>query len=441
MKPRALALAAATLTVGLVGMRAQTARHVYAIRGARVVTLAGPPLPQATVVIEEGKIAAVGPEVAIPAGAEVIDGQGLQVYPGIFDAVTQIGLEEIPAVRATVDTVELGRFNPELVAADAVNPTSEHIFVTRADGITHVLTVPGLGRFAGGENLLGGQASAIELDGWTNQQMVLQRAVALVVNWPSLETRRFNPETFQASERPFAEVRREYERRVNELADWVEKAQHYAQAMQQLPAGSFPRDLKLEAMVPYVLGQKPLLVFANRARDIRNAVAFAERYHLKMILAGGAEAYRVKDRLSRDHIPVVLGSTLAAPPEEDDPYDRLRTQPAELLAAGIPICLASFGTSDSRRLPQYAGTAVGFGLSWEDGVKAITLYPAQIFGLSQQLGTLEPGKRANLVVTDGDLLEIARQVRYVFIDGHPVSLDNRQLELYRKYRQRPSTAH
>jgi imidazolonepropionase-like amidohydrolase len=411
---------------------------VYAIRGARVFTLAGPPLDQATVLIRDGKIAAVGTSVEIPPDATVVDGRGLQVYPGIFDSITQMGLVEIPAVRATVDTVELGAFNPEVVAADAVNPTSEHIFVTRAEGITHVLTVPGLGGFGGRQgNLLGGQASAIELDGWTNEQMVLERSVALVVNWPSLESRSFNPETFNVTQRPFAEVRREYERRVNELADWVEKARHYAQAREQLGPSGIERDLKLEALVPFVEGRKPLLVVANSARDIRNAVEFCQRHNLKMILAGGAEAYQVKELLAKQHIPVVLGSTLAAPAEEDDPYDRLRTQPAELLSAGIPIALASFSTSDSRRLPQYAGTAVGFGLSWEDGVKAITLYPAQIFGLSGELGTIEPGKRANLVVTDGDLLEIARQVRYVFINGRPVSLDNRQLELYRKYRARP----
>jgi imidazolonepropionase-like amidohydrolase len=438
MKGRGFAWTLAALFAGVAAAAVQgPTGNVYAIRGARVFTLAGPPLDQATVLIRDGKIAAVGPSVDIPADATVVDGRGLQVYPGIFDSVTQIGLVEIPAVRATVDTVELGAFNPEIVAADAVNPTSEHIFVTRAEGITHVLTVPGLGGFGGQGNLLGGQASALVLDGWTNEQMVLERSVALVVNWPSLESRRFNPETFSTSQRPFAEVRREYERRVNELADWVEKARHYAQALAQVGPGRIERDLKLEAMVPFVEGRKPLLVVANRSRDIRNAVEFCQRHNLKMILAGGAEAYQVKDLLAKQHVPVVLGSTLAAPPEEDDPYDRLRTQPAELLAAGIPVALASFSTSDSRRLPQYAGTAVGFGLSWEDGVKAITLYPAQIFGLSAELGTIEPGKRANLVVTDGDLLEIARQVRYVFINGHPVSLDNRQLELYRKYRARP----
>lgn len=415
---------------------AQTPHTTYAIRGGKVYTLAGPPLDNATVVIRDGKIAVVGRNVSVPADARVIDAAGLQVYPGIFDSVTQAGLEEVPAVRATVDTVELGLFNPDVVAADGVHPESEHIPVIRAAGITHVLTVPGLGGRRSGGNVIGGQVSAINLSGWTLRQMLIQKSVAMVVNWPTLETRSFSFETFTMTERPFKEVRREYQKRVDQLADWIERARHYAEAEQKAP-GTFTPDLKLAALAPVVQGKLPLLVVANRERDIRNAVQFCTQHKLRMILAGGEEAYKVEDLLKKDKVPVVFGSTLESPPNRDDPYDLLRAEPGRLTAAGIEVALASFNTSFSRRLPQYAGVAAAYGMPWEKAIEAITITPARIFGLDKRLGTLEAGKMANVIVTTGDPLEIKTQVRYLFIDGRETSLDNKQLELYKKYKARP----
>jgi len=414
---------------------AQTPHTTYAIRGGKVYTLAGPALEDATVVIRDGKIAAVGRNVSVPSGAQVIDARGLEVYPGIFDSVTQAGLEEVPAVSATVDTVELGVFNPDIVAADGVHPESEHIPVIRAAGITHVLTVPGMGGRGRGGNVIGGQASAINLAGWTLQQMLIEKSVAMVVNWPTLETRSFSFETFSVTERPFAEVRREYQKRVDTLADWIERARHYAEAEQKAP-GTFTPDLKLAALVPVVEGKLPLLVVANRARDIRHAVEFCTQHKLRMILGGGEEAYKVTDLLKKNNIPVVFGSTLEAPPNDDDPYDLLRAEPGRLAAAGIEVALASFNTSFSRRLPQYAGVAAAYGMPWEAAMKAITITPARIFGLDKQLGTLEAGKMANIIVTTGDPLELSTQVRYLFIDGRQTSLDNKQLDLYKEYKAR-----
>jgi imidazolonepropionase-like amidohydrolase len=415
---------------------AQAPHTTYAIRGGKVYTLAGPPLEDATVLIRDGKIAAVGRNVSVPADAQVIDARGLQVYPGIFDSITQAGLEEVPAVSATVDTVELGLFDPDIVAADGVHPESEHIPVIRASGITHVLTVPGMGGFRSSANVIGGQASAINLSGWTLQQMLIQKSVAMEVNWPTMETRSFSFETFSMTERPFSEVQREYQKRINTLADWIERARHYAEAEQKAP-GTFTPDLKLAALAPVVEGKLPLLVIANRARDIRNAVQFCSQHKLRMILAGGEEAYKVEDLLKKNNIPVVFGSTLGAPPSEDDPYDLLRAEPGRLAAAGIEVALASFNTSFSRRLTQYAGVAAAYGMPWEEAVKAITITPARIFGLDKELGTLEAGKMANVIVTTGDPLELKTQVRYLFIDGRETSLDNKQLELYKKYKARP----
>ena len=275
---------------------AQSAPPVYAIRGGKVYTLAGPPLENATVVIREGKIAAVGPQVEVPAGAQIIEAKGLEVYAGFFNPVTQIGLTEISQVSATNDVAEVGAYNPELVAATAVNPASAHIPVTRASGITHVVDTPGIGGldFSGGASVISGQASAIHLSGWTIDEMLVRRTVAMVVNWPTLQTRSFDLSTFTVRQRPFSEVKQEYDKKVNDLTDWLERVRHYAQAKEKGSPAKFERDLKLEALVPAVKGELPVLVVADRAREIRNAIEFCDAQKLKMILAGGAEAYATR---------------------------------------------------------------------------------------------------------------------------------------------------
>jgi len=410
-----------------------------AIAHAKIVTLAGAPIEDGTLVIKDGKIAAVGASVEVPAGAQVIDGRGLQVSPGLFDAVTQMGLSEIGAVSSTVDSSETGPYNPDVVAATAVFPSSEHIPVTRAAGITEVLAVPGSGGFdfSGSRGVIAGQASAFSLAGWTMEDMQIKRSVAMVLNWPEIQTRTFDLATFSRKEKPYADAKQEYDKQVSELTDWIDRARHYAQAIGHGGPSDFERDVKLEALAPVVRGQLPLLVFADRARDIRNAVEFCDKQKLKMILAGGGEAYQVKDLLRSKNIPVILRPVLSLPREEDEPYDRLLTQPAELSQSGVKFAIGSFDNSFARRLGQNAANAVAYGLSNDEGLKAVTLYPAQIFGLADQVGTLEAGKIANVIVTNGDPLELTTEVRYLFIKGQLTSTDNRHKRLYEKYLNRP----
>ena len=391
-----------------------------------------------TVVIRDGKIVAVGANPEIPTGAKIIDAKGLQVYPGLFDPITQMGLREIGAVGATVDATETGTFNPDVVAATAVLPSSAHIPVTRAAGITEVLAVPASGGFdsGGSSSLLGGQASAIHMAGWTIDDMLIRKSAAMVIDWPKLETRSFDFSTFSFKEKPFADAKKEYDKQLDQLADWIGQARHYALALDK-SSGTLERDVKLESLVPVVRGELPVLVFADKQREIRDAVEFCEKQKLRMILAGGAEAWKLKDLLRSRSVPVVLGPTLASPPEEDDAYDRLLTQPAELQAAGVKIAFGSFDNGFARRLGQQAANAVAHGLSPDDGLKAVILYPAQIFGLESQLGTIEPGKFANIIVTNGDPLELTTAVKYLFINGQLTSLDNKQKELYEKYKNRP----
>lgn len=414
----------------------------YALTHAKIFTLAGPPIDDGTLVIRDGKIAAVGAKVEVPAGAEVIDVKGLQVYPGLFDPITEMGLSEVSAVSATVDTTETGEFNPDVVAASAILPSSEHIPVTRASGITEVLAVPDSGGFdsRGSRGVIGGQASAIDLAGWTINDMLLKKSVAMVIVWPEIETQTFDFATFTRKEKPFSEAKQEYDKRVNELSDYLDSARHYAEAMGHGGPADYKRDLKFEALAPVIRGQLPVLVFADRARDIRNAVEFCDKQKLKMILAGGLEAYKEKDLLRSKGIPVILRPTLTLPMNEDDPYDRVLTQPAELAAAGVKFAFGSFDNSFARRLGQQAANAVAYGLPYDEALKAVTIYPAQIFGLSDQVGTLEPGKIANIIVTNGDPLEVTTDVKYLFIKGERTSLDNKQLRLYEKYLHRPKAA-
>jgi imidazolonepropionase-like amidohydrolase len=438
------ALAVLTVTgVLVVATWAQTSpQTTYAITHAKIFTLAGPPIDDGTLVIKDGKIAAIGEGIVLPADAKVIDAKGLQVYPGLFDPITQMGLSEISAVRATVDSTETGAFNPDVVATAAVLPSSAHIPVVRAAGITEVLAVPASGGFdsGGATNLIGGQASAIYLAGWTIEEMAIRKNAAMVIDWPEIETRSFDFSTFSNKEKPFTEAKKEYDKQVEQLADWLEQARHYAQSMEKAPAGSFDKDVKLEALVPVVRGQLPVLVFADRAREIRSAVEFFDKQKVRMILAGGTEAWKVKDLLRSKSVPVILRPTLGEPAEEDDAYDRLMTQPAELMTAGVKVAFGSFDNSFARRLGQQAANAVAHGLSYEDGLKAVTLYPAQIFGLDSQLGTVEAGKVASLIVTNGDPLELTTEVKYLFIKGQLTSTDNKQKDLYEKYASRPKAA-
>ena len=412
------------------------AGKTYAIRGVKITTLAGPVIDKGNIVMRDGRIVAIGADAAIPADAEVTDGTGLEAYPGMFDAVDQVGLEEISAVAATVDAHELGEFNPQLVAAVAIHPASEHIPVIRASGITTVLSSQTSGGFGGGGGVILGQASVVNLSGWTVEEMMVRRSAAMMVNWPDFNTRTFDFSTFSVKEKPFAEVKKEYDKKVQELTDFFEDARHYQQAVEKGSAQNYVRDIKLEAMIPVLKGDLPLIVLADRAREIRGAVEFCDKQKLRMIVGSGAEAMKVKDLLKSKNIPVILGPTMRLSNNDDDPYDKFYTLPSDLQKAGIRYAIASFDLQFVRRLPQQAGNAVAYGLPHDEGVKAVTLYPAQILGLDKDLGTLEAGKIGNIMVTDGDPLELRTQVKYLYINGRPTSTENKHHMLYEKYSKR-----
>lgn len=389
--------------------------------------------------ITDGVIKLVGAlRVPVPADAKIIDASGMQVYPGLVDAMSQIGLLEVGAVPATDDQAEMGTYNPHLRAATAIHPSSELIPVARANGITHTLVAP-----EADDGIIAGQAALVHLDGWTVEEMAIDPSIAMVIQWPEIVTRRFDFATFSMKESAFKEAKEKAEEQQKELRDWLEAARHYRQAVE---SGStrLESDLRLAALAEVLDGGQPVIIRADAKSDIEAAVEFAESEGLRMILAGGRDAWQVKELLAEKEIPVILGLVQSLPREDDDPYDTPFRNPGELAAAGIKIAFASgagggFGPGGphlSRTTPYEAATAVAFGLSEEDALRALTLWPAEILGVGDRLGSLEPGKIANVIVTDGDPLEITTQILHLVIKGREVPTDNLHRSLYEKYRQR-----
>jgi imidazolonepropionase-like amidohydrolase len=408
------------------------------IDGGTVHPVTGDPFV-GRVVIEDGLITAAAEDAAVPAGATTIDATGLHVYPGLFDAMSTMGLIEIGSVPATNDQAEMGAYNPHLQAATAVHPASEIIPVTRANGVTHALATPR----TDGDGVIGGQAAVINLDGWTVEEMALDPSVAMVITWPQIRTRRFDFSTFSVVESPYGEAKEKAEEAQNELREWIDAARHYRQAVDG-ESERLATDQKLAALSRCLDGEMPVIIRADAKRDIEAAVKFAEQEGISMILAGGREAWEVKELLAEKNVPVILGSTLSLPREEDLPYDMPFRNPGELVEAGVSIAFASgagggFGPSGphgSRTVPYEAAAAVAYGLPEEEALRAVTLNAAEMLGVGDRLGSIEPGKVGNLIVTDGNPLEIRTRIEHVVIAGREVSTENRHKALYDQYRRR-----
>jgi imidazolonepropionase-like amidohydrolase len=404
------------------------------IVGATVHTMVGEPITDGTISVRGGKIVEIGSGLPPLPDAEVVDATGKHVYPGFIDANSVVGLAEVSAVSSTIDISETGEINANVNTAIAVNPDSELIPVTRANGITYVLAAPG-------GDVVHGTSALIRLDGWTWEDLTAASPVAMHISWPSFAIRTFSFFGPPAS-REDQEKRRD--ENLKKIRRFFDDARAYATAKQAQGAGGERLDIDpmLEAMLPVLDGRMPVIVYADDVRQIKNAIDFFEEQNLRMILAGSGDVWRVADLLAEREIPVILTGVLELPSRRDEPYDTAYTAAAKLHEAGVKFCFAgsasSFAAANARNLPYHAAMAAAFGLPREEAMRALTLYPAQILGVGDDLGSIEKGKAASLIITDGDPLEIRTHVEREFIDGREVDLeDNKHERLYRRYAARP----
>ncbi|MDX1387788.1 MAG: amidohydrolase family protein [Acidobacteriota bacterium] len=415
--------------------RLATLGQTVSIVHATVHTMTGETIEDGTVSFRNGRIVAVGAGLPPLDDAEVLEVAGRHLYPGMIDASSSLGLTEIGSVAGSVDVSEIGEINPEINTAIAVNPDSELIPVSRAAGLTHVLTVPGGG-------LVSGTSALIRLDGWTWEDLAAVSPAGMHIRWPSFRIRR-GPSFFGPPESEEDQKKRRKEQ-LDHIDDLFDDARAYALARRADGNGGKRAEIDpaLEAMLPVIDGEIPVILHAGEVRQIRSAVEWAGKQGLASIVAGNADLWRVTDLLVDSGVPVIVTSVLNRPTREDEPYDTPFVLPARLHEAGVRFCISTggggFGTSNGRNLPYHAAMAAAFGLDREEAVRSITRYPAEILGVGDDLGTIEVGKSASLVMTDGDLLEIRTNVLRVFIDGRAVDVeDNKQYRLYDKYRHRP----
>ena len=403
----------------------------YVIRNAHIVPVSGTEIENGSLVISGGKIASVGANVSAPAGAKEIDGTGLTIYPGMIDLGTNMGLVEVPTgAPGTVDAQELGDMNPNIAAVWSINAHSAHIAVTRAAGVTNALSLP-----SGG--IISGQGAFLNLFGSSPREMALVPEAVLMIEFP-----RIGGGGFGGPPNITPEASTQRDRRIEELRKIFRDAEAYggAQDAYQKAPKSVQRpvtDPKLAALVPYARGERPVIFRAEREGEIRAAIRFAEEMKLKPIIIGASEGGRIASFLKEKNVPVILDGVLNLPLREDDAYDSLYENASKLQAAGVRFCIS---TGDSgahvRDLPFNAGMAAAFGLPKAEALKAVTLYPAQILGVADRLGSIETGKLANLVITDGDMLEARTNVKYLFIAGRQLPLVSRHTMLNDEFKDR-----
>jgi imidazolonepropionase-like amidohydrolase len=405
------------------------------LSGATIHTITGATLSPGQVLIKDGKIAAVGTTLSA-AGAETIELKGQHLYPGLIALNTSLGLTEIGAVRATQDAAEVGDYTPDVESWIAANPDSELIPVARANGVAYFEPVP-----QGG--IVSGQSGLVAADGWTTEQRTIKHPISMHVVWPAMELAINTRARGKAKEKGKSLEDQSKERRakMRSLDDFFAEAKAYALANDAAAKGGTlaPQLIPAwEAMLSCVRGEIPITVHADEVRQIKAAIAWAATNHYKIILAGGRDAWMAAELLATNKIPVIYGDTFARPVRDTSPYD-VQFKAAEVLhRAGVMVAFNYGGdASHTRNLPYAAAQSVAFGLPEAEALKGLTLYPAQIAGVADRLGSIEPGKEATLIAVDGDILDLRANVKRMWIAGKEVSLESRHTRLYDKYKNRP----
>jgi len=397
------------------------------IQNAVLHTVSNGTLVNHCILLKDGKIAQIDPVIAPEESYEVIDAQGKHVYPGLFDSLSYLGLVEVDSINASVDNAEVGSLNPNVRATTAFNPDSEAIPVARANGVLFSLVSPTGGLFSG-------RAAVMQLDGWTWEDMTVKADTAMTIQWPRFggaQGRGRGPR----GQRDAESGESESSDRLSPLYEIIRETKAYMKAKASDAKTSI--DMRLEAMIPVVEGKTPVMIVANSLKQIQTAVAFCKLNGLKMILYGGADAAHCAQVLKEADIPVILSAVYRLPSRRDASYDSMYALPAKLQSEGIRFSISSegrFGASGVRNLPYNAAAACGFGLDPEVALRSITLAPAEIFGISDRVGSLQAGKDASIFISDGDILETATQVQHAWIQGRKVDLSSKHTDLYEKYK-------
>ncbi len=430
----------ATIACGAIAQdlthKAPPQRQAVCITNATIHPISGPVIERGFIVFAEGKITEVGPgTVSAPEGAIMIDATGKHVYPGLIGSVTHLGLSELQAIRQSLDFNETGDFTPEVIAATAVNPDSTLLPVTRSNGILTVCTMPSGGQVAG-------QASIIQLDGWTNDEMTIEARAGLCVSWP--QSRAINAWWMRQSKE---EQEREIKRGRQRIDEVFRTAKSYAEG--RAADSNAPRDVRWDVVamtlppattdVTNLLATKqmPLFISANDYDQISAAVNFCAERKLKCVIVGGRDAPACADLLKKHDVPVLVTNVFALPRRDDVEYNENYATPARLHAAGVRFAIATNDdTAHERNLPYHAAMAVAHGLPLDAAERAVTLAPANILGVDDRLGSLDKGKLATLIVTNGTPLEVTTKIEMAFVSGKQIDLSNKQTKLHEKYRER-----
>lgn len=391
----------------------------FLLKNATVVTVTKGTLNNASVLLENGKISQVGTNITA-ADAEVIDCTGMFIYPGMIDGGTRLGLVEVSSVPETVDYAENGNVTPNMQALTTVNPNSEAIGVTRVSGVTTVLTVPSGGLFPG-------TAALINLNGYTPDQMY-GGFKAVAMTFPSSGRRgRFD-------RRSEEDIKKDSDKALKDANDIWDNAKSYLVLKKSGAELSYYPEMDQLAKV--ISGELPLLIEVNAASDIQNAIKWVQGKNIKVIFTGVAEGWRVADEIAKAGIPVVTGPVQELPTRQSDRYDTPYSNAGKMAKAGVKVALRTDEEENVRNLPFHAAFAAAYGLGKEEALKAVTINPAEIFGIADQYGSVEAGKRANLIVSTGDPFETRSQIIHVFIDGYRIPMSNRHIRLYQEFLER-----
>lgn len=408
--------------------------RVFTLVNATIHPASGPDIASGHVVIRDGRIVEVGPGPQAAAEGPVVDLKGKHVYPSLLPPLTVLGLAEISAVRSTIDTGEIGEINPAARASVAMNYDSELLPVARSGGVLIAGVTP-VG------STISGTASVMKLQGWTREDGALRDPAAITVFWPDLTIDR-SPDARRTVEKQ----KKDRDERVKRLKDAFRDARAYAAAHAAEGRSGVPKhdfDPTLAALVPAVEGKIPVVVRAERLAQIRDAIAWARDEKLLLVLWGAGDGWRAADEIAKANVAVVIDSPHDLPLRDDEPYDSQYANASRLDAAGVRVLFNEGGGSDAsnvRNLPQLVSAAVSHGFPKAKALPSVTLEPARLLGVADRVGSIEPGKDATLIVTDGDLFDIRSRVVAAYLDGRELDLTDKQKRLYERYRNRPKPA-